>query len=88
MEIITVVYHKGLIAGGSESIARAYRLLVPAVFATVTFPVAAAAGTFTFIKVSVQTVALTLSVESTFSPFGNVTKLVDALVEPKAVLLS
>ncbi len=58
---------------------------MPAVFVTVTSPVTAAAGTFTFIWVSDQTVTLALSVESTFSPFGNVIKLVDALEEPKAV---
>ena len=58
---------------------------MPAVFVTVTFPVTADAGTFTFICVSVQAVTVDVEVESTFWPVENVIKLVDVLEEPKAV---
>ncbi len=59
--------------------------LVPAVFVTVTSPVTADAGTFTFICVSDQVSDFCCLCRKHLSPFGKVIKLVDALEEAKAV---
>ena len=58
---------------------------MPAEFVTVTSPVTADAGIFTFIWVSVHVVTVDVDVESIVCPSENVIKLVEALEEPNAV---
>ena len=58
---------------------------MPSEFVTVTSPVTAEAGTFTFIWVSVHVVTVDVDLDNTVSPLENVIKLVEALEEPNAV---